>query len=103
MSKIEDGGAAFPMLGNVGFSSDWQVDHGMSLRDHYAGQAMQGLLAGTLADGTVKQIAEYAPTLAQTSFAIADAMLKARAAAVVAVVAAAGIIAQAAHLLMVLA
>lgn len=39
MSK-ETGGQAFPMLGNVGYNSDWVVEEGMTLRDYFAAKAM---------------------------------------------------------------
>lgn len=50
MSNSYDGGSAFPMpLGNE------QIDPscaGMSLRDYFAGKAVNGILAGVLADGS---------------------------------------------------
>ena len=46
MSKINDGGPAFPTLGNVSHNSDWITEDGMTLRQHYAGLALQGVLAG---------------------------------------------------------
>ena len=52
-----------------GFAKD------MTLRDHYAGLAMQGLLAGLLADGQDIQWEE----ISRNAYWQADAMLKARA------------------------
>jgi hypothetical protein len=46
----------------------------MTLRDHYAGLAMQGLLAGLLADGQDIQWEE----ISRNAYWQADAMLKAR-------------------------
>lgn len=46
MTKIDDGGAAFP--GEQGYTPQgWNQtwEHGMSLRQWYAGLALQGLLA----------------------------------------------------------
>lgn len=70
MSNIDDGGSAFP---RAGFSDGDQGvlddgDHGMSLRDWFAGQALIGL-AGQ--DSSWSQIAKGA-------YIAADAMLKAR-------------------------
>ena len=79
---VKDGGPAYPRP----FSSDTEVgtetmrhqahdrwmQDGMSLRDHYAGLAMQAMLhveAGTLG------IAPTATALAAKSYEVADAML----------------------------
>lgn len=79
--KIEDGGPAFPVLGNIAHNSDWVSEDGMSLRDHFAGQALVAL--GTWmpvpksghpslhSDETLKSRAEIA-------YRQADAMLAAR-------------------------
>lgn len=63
MSKINTGGPAFPVpdLHN----------NGMTLRDYFAAKAMQGLLS--TGDEEVTTIG-----MAQASYALADAMLKAR-------------------------
>ena len=61
--------------------TDWQVKEGgyardMTMRDHYAGVAMQGFLAYAATTG------KYAPPddeLARESYKIANAMLKERA------------------------
>lgn len=68
--SAQDGGAAFPMLGNVGHNSDWMIEHGMSLRDWFAGQALQRLIGYGDPDNT-----------AWEAYRHADAMLAARAAA----------------------
>jgi len=64
------GGPAFPL------AIDKQVLHnGMTLRDHFAGLAMQGFLAYAATTG------KYAPPddeLARESYKMADAMLKER-------------------------
>ena len=62
---INDGGPAFP----APYNNDGV---GMSLRDWFAGQALAGLLAGRGSAG------DKAPNWANGSYAIADAMLKAR-------------------------
>lgn len=71
MSK-ETGGQAFPMLGNVGYNSDWQLEEGMTLRDYFAAKAMQGTLTNhEWNHWSTEQHVEYA-------YGVADAMLKAR-------------------------
>ena len=55
-----DGGAAFPLFAATGHS-------GMTLRDYFAGKAMQALAQGNYFDATARQ-----------AYMIADAMLKAR-------------------------
>jgi hypothetical protein len=76
---INDGGPAFPQPNHFVENSDGRVvarwcmqDSGMSLRDWFAGQALAGLLAGRGSTG------DKAPNWANGSYAIADAMLKAR-------------------------
>ena len=65
MSKIEDGGAAFP--------SEYYAEQGMTLRDYFAAAASQGLVTNThnFDNMTDKSIAENA-------YLIADAMIEAR-------------------------
>lgn len=63
MSK-KDGGPAFPRPNNV---RPYEED-GMTLRDYFAAEAMQGLVGN---GGVPKASAEYA-------YKFADAMLKAR-------------------------
>lgn len=65
--KINDGGPAFPRSAN-------DCDNGapgMSLRDWFAGMAMQGSLSG-------RECALDAQMVGMASYAFADAMLKAR-------------------------
>lgn len=70
MSKKNDGGSAFPMIGE-GPEDKFPIEnHGMSLRDYFAGQAMIGIMhAGGWGDFC---------TLAKKSYEIADSMLEAR-------------------------
>ncbi|HGE8458763.1 TPA: hypothetical protein ACGD77_002971 [Serratia marcescens] len=71
MSK-ETGGQAFPMLGNVGYNSDWQLEEGMTLRDYFAAKVMSGVQSNPeLSDWGAEKYANYA-------YEVADAMLKAR-------------------------
>jgi len=67
----KDGGAAFPCCGNP--DTD-QMVHGMTLRDWYAGMALQGFISATpesMAYPGPEEAAEF-------SFKYADAMIKAR-------------------------
>lgn len=52
------------------FPTDYDAEDGMSLRDYFAAKAMQGLIACGL-DAP-------APTVAESAYRLADAMLKAR-------------------------
>lgn len=89
----DDGGTAFPVEGMRGLpgSSGQQVQmvisSGMSLRDYFAGEAMQGYLSGlssstemtSLAAGNARDRGMTADQyIAKHSYALADAMLEAR-------------------------
>ena len=82
--KIEDGGPAFPHDEFIIKSRGYGPEFGLSKRDHFAGQALQGLCANpggpfqasslsgwTLVNCTLDQVAEEA-------YRLADAMLRAR-------------------------
>ena len=83
MSDIYDGGPAFPRAAFTAFEF-YDAGHcGMYLRDHFAGLAMQGICAaravnhaetGELEDPTNA----YLDRIADMSYVIADAMLRAR-------------------------
>lgn len=94
MSKINDGGLAFPgiRLQQVGYMSDHtgdpsddeptyaDVPHpGMTLRDWFAGQALSGMLAHSTRyrprDGAP---ANWHEAIAQEAYEIADAMIASR-------------------------
>lgn len=47
--KVEDGGDAFPMIRDMTNKPNWDYHPGMSLRDWFAGMAMQGLISGCYA------------------------------------------------------
>lgn len=55
MSEIDQGGCAFPLHGIDGVS-----DHGMSLRDWFAGMALQGMLAQGYSRGLAENAYSYA-------------------------------------------
>lgn len=75
MSKIDDGGPAFPNVPD-GAGDKWDDwDKGMTLRDYMAAKAMQaGLSFGAVGPSTDDWFAE----VARASYAAADAMLRAR-------------------------
>lgn len=62
---MKDGGLAFP-------NDSWTTE-GMSLRDWFAGQALN-MIVGMMDDNTPL----HPESIARASYAIADAMLKAR-------------------------
>lgn len=70
MVNFNDGGAAFPGAGNGG----------MSLRDYFAAQALQGTLSGDLTAWLKMHPDNFDTTtkLAEFSYRMADAMLAAR-------------------------
>lgn len=72
MNKINDGGPAFPNVPEGAGSrwADW--DMGMTLRDYFAGKAMQGICAHPDTWGC------RIPEIAEKAYAMADAMLAAR-------------------------
>lgn len=77
MSKIEDGGPAFPVPQVTGTGS-----RGMSLRDWFAGQALEGLFAAEANPRTGVEVepfnSKHCPWFAQLAYELADAMLKER-------------------------
>ena len=78
MPLIYDGGPAFPRPfsndTNFGdYGKDYQQQDGMSLRDYWAGQVVNGELAGLPPDGRISPEA-----LARWGFKVADAMLAER-------------------------
>lgn len=79
MSKINDGGPAFPceeqyeMRGDGGVLLKFRKVTGMTLRDYFAAAALTGLLKDGYYRGT-----DDAPGTAEDAYAIADAMLLAR-------------------------
>jgi hypothetical protein len=87
--KIEDGGSAFPgaFSGHCGTDSHADpcgcyVDNGMSLRDYFAGKAINGVQISVLEmakHGSVSDDLSSASAMARTAYEIADAMIAARA------------------------
>lgn len=71
--QIKDGGSAFPLYLP---QEEGDIRLGMSLRDYFAGQTLNGYLAtwGDNSDGDFFELNH----VARTAYAYADAMLKAR-------------------------
>lgn len=65
--RLDDGGPAFPTLPEHGFNNG---EPGMTLRDHFAGQAMPEVYRRVESGGFDR--------VAALSYELADAMLKAR-------------------------
>ena len=73
----KDGGPAWPTFVAISPSGDaYPGFPGMSLRDYFAGQALAGLTSST--DATAEGWKIAAPIAAELSYALADALLKAR-------------------------
>jgi hypothetical protein len=83
MSAKDDGGPAYP--GQEKDSWDGFSEHeGMSLRDHFAGLAMSGMLMGILGRFNDGSISAYKSgpcnqSIADRAYVMADAMLAERA------------------------
>ncbi len=83
MSKRDDGGAAFPVSDEPG---NFPLERGMSLRDWFAGMALQGVLALDSSDVARKATAQMAKKFGEATpevysalaYELADAMLAAR-------------------------
>ena len=75
MKELNDGGPAFPMAS--GPCNDFE--HGMSLRDWFAGKALAGM-AGEYRTAQMYtcEFDETCESIAKSAYELADAMLKAR-------------------------
>jgi hypothetical protein len=80
MSKANDGGPAFPLPSEVGIRhfNDPGAYPGLSLRDWFAGKAMQGELSAQ-SDTAGFYPSSSASKLAEMCYAMADAMIAERA------------------------
>ena len=75
MSEKETGGPAFPALarwGSNGLPAPALQENGMTLRDYFAAKAMQGLIVDP------ERVDQSREECARLSYAMADALLKAR-------------------------
>jgi len=79
MEAKQKGGAAFPFQGRedrLGMRP-LPPSAGMSLRDYFAAKALQGAIAGALADGSAMD-QDSGELLAAVAYKLADAMLAER-------------------------
>ena len=72
--STKNGGPAFPCNEIYVGSMQAVSSIGISMRDYFAAKAMQGLLAGTLSPDAVWSLQD----VAETSYNMADAMLRER-------------------------
>lgn len=85
MNRINDGGPAFP-VDEVRLSDGTGISaghDGMSLRDHFAGQSLAGMLANAPYLMAIRDEAKHRGEnaedyIARTAYELADAMIKAR-------------------------
>ena len=85
-NKTTDGGPAFPRPFSEDTyleDTDYEAQQGMSLRDYFAGKAMQVILgnydiATSFAEGEVNDPEGMPSLIAIDAYVMADAMLKAR-------------------------
>ena len=75
--QIDDGGSAFPIEG--GEFSGLHPEHGMSLRDWFAGQALIGFTNAFISSGWHSPNEYQIEVLAKNAYVAADAMLAERA------------------------
>lgn len=81
MTKLEDGGAAFPRGPWERRDPDGKLleadygEFGMSLRDYFAAAALTGLMANDRTATSSSLVETDAPNIAQAAYVIADALL----------------------------
>ncbi|MBU9552469.1 hypothetical protein KTE50_28440 [Burkholderia multivorans] len=100
MNKINDGGPAFgqvvelrcvrvEMDGSTEWEPEAMVHGGLTVRDWFAGKALEGLIAEPVTGGCVSMVTHCTPNfdsegskpgdrMATAAYALADAMLRAR-------------------------
>ena len=69
MKKDKTGGAAFPL------ESDYGSQHGMTLRDYFAGQALMGIMVNPAIDESEEW---DIPTVCSAAYRISDYMIAER-------------------------
>ena len=79
MSKIDDGGSAFPLPDQYRLQ-EMGSGYGMSLRDYFAGQALAGVLANPFyVEAAYEAKAnDFVDMMATKAYVFADAMLAVR-------------------------
>jgi hypothetical protein len=80
---MNTGGPAFPTKSYDVASQTWTIEEGMTLRDYFAAKAMQAMITNDVIHSVAMREASKAGipeefAVAQMSFMVADAMLKAR-------------------------
>ena len=74
-----NGGSAFPVYDHHADGQQFLAETGINMRDYFAAKAMQGLLAKGEADEIIRESDMcWTDAIAGDSYAMADAMLKAR-------------------------
>lgn len=76
MTKVNDGGPAFPITPENEMRADGWVGRGMTLRDYFAAQALAGLAGRKFRQGDAGE--GYAEWAASMAYEFADALLAAR-------------------------
>lgn len=76
-SPKDTGGPAFPMLYDRRLDPDFVIDEGMTLRDHFAGLAMQAMITKGM-ESTFYRNEPGVPVISKFAYEYADAMLEAR-------------------------
>ena len=74
MSTKDTGGPAFPSNRDMRHNADWDYEPGMTLRQHYAGLAMQALITKGMEDGHKKGFASVS-TISVYAVEYADALI----------------------------
>ena len=78
--QIDDGGSAFPWTEFDASGALYHQNPGMSLRDHFAGLALNGFAVGTngMGDMPIAEVRQQFEKLADYCYLMADAMIRAR-------------------------
>jgi hypothetical protein len=76
--KVDDGGSAFPDIRNA---IDWKYQPGMTLRDYFAGMALQGILSNPTTSTTklfkTSEGFMNSEMIAECAYEQADSMIRA--------------------------
>ena len=79
MSEQQDGGPAFPVAEDHKVAADLEWTCGMTLRDYFAAQVLPVAAVGAFRSGEDFLRGDHYEDAASNAYALADAMLKARA------------------------
>jgi hypothetical protein len=76
---MESRESAFPVIGKHSSQGRMEIDSpGMTLRDWFAGQALDAIIPRLKMIEDFESMSEYSTGFAKTAYEIADAMIKAR-------------------------